>query len=185
MAPQHRDERAMGFIVKRGLILALIAVVVLGVLLANDPTTAFRKEFVVTVPRDAAWDHFNRATEWPSWASYIKSVELAPPGEIGPTTIGTVALQNGQTTTFHMTAFEPKDHWQWSTSLLWFTLDYDHIFQRVSDLETRIVLHMKVKGFGKSLFAFAIEQMTRSDLDSSIPKLIKEMNERGTGRSGK
>jgi hypothetical protein len=175
----------MGFIVKRGIVLALIAVVVLGVVLANDPTTAFRKEFIVSVPRDAAWDHFNRATEWPSWAGYIKSVELAPPGDIGPTTIGTVNLQNGQSTTFSMTAFEPKDHWQWSTSLLWFTLDYDHIFQRVSDLETRIVLHMKVKGFGKSLLAFAIDQMTRGDLDASIPRLIKEMNERATGRPGK
>lgn len=175
----------MGFLVKRGIILALIAVVVLGVLLANDPTTAFRKEFVVGVPRDAAWDHFNRVTEWPSWASYIKSVEITPPGELGPTSIGTVNLQNGESTTFNMTAFEPKDHWQWSTSMLWFTLDYDHIFQRISDLETRIVLHMKVKGFGKSLLAFAIDQMTRSDFEASIPKLIKEMNESGTSRSGK
>jgi hypothetical protein len=171
--------------VTRGIILALIAVVVLGVVLANDPTTAFRKEFVVSVPRDVAWDHFSRATEWPSWASYIKSVELSPPGEIGPATIGTVNLQKGQRTTFHMTVFEPKDHWQWSTNLLWFTLDYDHIFQGASDLDTRIVLHMKVKGFGKSLLALAIDQMTRSDLDASIPKLIKEMNERGSGGPGK
>jgi len=170
----------MGFIVKRGIILAILAVVVLGIVLANEPTTAFRKEFIVSVPRDAAWEHFNRATEWPSWASYIKSVELTPPGELGPTTIGTVNLQNGQTTVFQMTAFEPKDHWQWSTSLLWFTLDYDHMFQRMSDLETRIVLQMRVKGFGKSLLAFAIDRMASPDLDASIPKLIKEMNERGT-----
>ena len=103
-----------------------------------------------------------------------------PAGELGPATTGIVNLQNGQTTTFQMTAFEPKDHWQWSTSLLWFTLDYDHLFQRVSDLETRIVLQMRVKGFGKNLFAFAIDRMASPDLDASIPKLIKEMNERGT-----
>ena len=166
----------MGFIVKRGIILAIIAMVVLGVVLANEPTTAFRKEFIVSVPRDTAWQHFNRATEWPSWASYIKSVELTPAGEIGPTTVGTVNLQNGQSTTFTMTGFEPKDHWQWSTSLLWFTLDYDHAFQRMSDLETRMVLHMKVKGFGKNLLAFAIDRMASPDLDASIPKLIQEMN---------
>ena len=166
----------MGFIVKRGLILAVVAAIVLGVVLANEPTTAFRKEFIVSVPRDAAWQHFNRATEWPSWASYIKSVELTPAGEIGPTTVGTVNLQNGQSTTFTMTAFEPKDHWQWSTSMLWFTLDYDHAFQRMSDLETRMVLHMKVKGFGKNLLAFAIDRMASPDLDASIPKLIQEMN---------
>jgi hypothetical protein len=170
----------MGFIVKRGLILALVAVVVLGVVLANEPTTAFRKEFIVSVPRDTAWQHFNRATEWPSWATYIKSVELTPPSELGPTTVGTVNLRNGQTTVFRMTAFEPKDHWQWSTDLLWFTLDYDHLFQRVSDLETRVVLHMKVKGFGKSALAFILDRMASPDLDASIPKLIKEMNERGT-----
>jgi hypothetical protein len=169
----------MGFIVKRGIILALLAALILGVVLANDPTTAFRKEFVVGVPRDVAWQHFNRATEWPSWATYIKSVELSPPGEIGPSTVGTVNLQNGQSTVFKVTAFEPRDHWQWSTTLLWFTLDYDHSFQRVSDLETRIVLHMKVKGFGKNALAFAIDRMASADLDGSIPKLIKEMNERG------
>ena len=169
----------MGFLIKRGLIAALIAVVVLGVVLANEPTTAFRKEFVVSVPRDTAWQHFNRATEWPSWATYIKSVELNPPGELGPTTVGTVNLHTGQTTVFRMTAFEPRDHWQWSTSLLWFTLDYDHLFHRVSDLETRVVLHMKVKGFGKSALAFLIGRMAGPDLDASIPKLIKEMNERG------
>jgi hypothetical protein len=169
----------MGFIVKRGIILAILAVVVLGVVLANEPTTAFRKEFVVSVPRDTAWQHFNRVTEWPSWASYITSVELTPAGELGPTTVGIVNLQNGQATTFRMTAFEPKDHWQWSTDLLWFTLDYDHAFQRVSDLETRMVLHMKVKGFGKNLLAFVIDRMASPDLDASIPKLIKEMNERG------
>ena len=168
----------MGFIVTRGLVLALLAVIVLGAVLADEPTTAFRKQFIVSVPRDDAWQHFNRATEWPSWASYIKSVELTPAGEIGPSTVGTVHLQNGQSTTFHMTAFEAKDHWQWSTNVLWFTLDYDHAFQRVSDLETRLVLHMKVKGFGKNLMAFAVGRMAGSELDGSIPQLIKEMNER-------
>ena len=166
----------MGFIVKRGIILAILAAVVLGFVLANEPTTAFRKEFVVSVPRDTAWQHFNRATEWPSWASYIRSVELRPAGDLGPTTTAIVNLQNGQTTTFQMTAFEPKDHWQWSTSLLWFTLDYDHTFQRVSDLETRMILQMKVKGFGKNLLGVAIDRMASPDLDASIPKLIQEMN---------
>ena len=169
----------MGFIVKRGLILALVAAVVLGVVLANDPTTAFRKEFFVSVPRDTAWQHFNRVTEWPSWASYIKSVEITPPGELGPDTVGTVILQNGQTTVFRMTAFEPRNHWQWSTGVLWFTLDYDHAFQRMSDLETRVVLHMKVKGFGKSVLAFVINRMASPDLDASIPKLISQMNAPG------
>ena len=166
----------MGFIVKRGIILALLAAIVLGLVLANEPTTAFRKEFIVSVPRDTAWEHFNRATEWPTWASYIKSVELRPVGELGPATTGIVNLQNGQTTTFQVTAFEPKDHWQWSTSLLWFTLDYDHAFLRVSDLETRLVLQMKVTGFGKNLLAFVIDRMASPDLDASIPKWIREMN---------
>jgi hypothetical protein len=169
----------MGVIVKRGVILAIVAAIILGVVLADEPTTAFRKEFIVSVPKDTAWEHFNRATEWPSWASYIKSVELNPAGELGPTTIGTVNLQNGQSTTFHVTAFEPKVHWQWSTSQLWFTLDYDHEFQRMSDLETRMILHMKVKGFGKSVLAFVIDRMAGPDLDASIPKLIQQMNERG------
>ena len=44
----------MGFIVKRGIILAILAAVVLGFVLANEPTTAFRKEFIVSVPRDTA-----------------------------------------------------------------------------------------------------------------------------------
>ena len=163
-------------LIRRAVILALLAVIILGALLANEPTTAFRKELIVNVPRDVAWDHFNRATEWPSWATYIKSVELTPPGALGPDTVGTVNLQNGQSTTFRMTAFEPKEHWQWSTRLLWLTLDYDHAFQPVSAGETRIVLLMTVKGFGKSALAFAIGRMAGPDLDASIPRLVQEMN---------
>lgn len=177
MAPRIATP-TMGFIVRRGLILAVIATIVLGVVLRNEPTSAFRRDFVVEVPKDRAWEHFNQAAAWPSWAGYIKSVEVTPAGPIGPTTIGTVHLQNGRSTTFHVTAFEPETHWQWSTNVAWLTLDYDHQFLRVSDLQTRIVLHMKVKGFGKSLLAFVVGQMAGGDLDAAIPKLVQEMNER-------
>jgi hypothetical protein len=166
----------MGFIVTRGIVLAILATIIIGAILANEPITAFRKEFIVSVPRDTAWAHFNRVTEWPTWASHVQAVELVPAGELGPATVGTVHLKNGESTVFRMTAFEPRDHWQWSTTMLWFTLDYDHLFERVSDLETRIVLHMKVKGFGKNALAFVVGRMAGPDLDASSPTLIRQMN---------
>jgi uncharacterized membrane protein len=171
--------------VVRVALLAVLAGVTVGIVRADIPATAFRRDVVVGVPRDAAWRHFNRAKAWPSWATYIASVELTPDGELGPTTAGRINLRSGQSTTFRMTEFVPGEHWQWSSEMLWLTLDDDHAFEAAGPSETRIVMHMRVRGFGKTLAAPLIDRMSRADLDAALPRLAREMNERAAGPSSR
>ena len=146
-----------------------------GLATAGQSVTAFRREFVVEAPREAAWRHFARAKDWPSWATYIRQVEVVPDGDLTAETVATIHLHSGPSSTFRMREFDPYRHWMWSMDVLWFRLDYDHAFEPVSDTQTKMILHMRVTGFGKSLFGRVIESTARRDLDAAISRLIAEM----------
>jgi hypothetical protein len=44
---------------------------------------AIRREFVVEVPHEAAWQDLSQIERWPIWAKHIKRVEAIPAGELG------------------------------------------------------------------------------------------------------
>jgi hypothetical protein len=152
-----------------------MAVVLFALFQADVPVEAFRREIVVDVPRQVAWNHFAKVREWPSWLKSMSSVDLSPDDTLGPDTVAT--LHMGSTaTTFRMAEWDPPNHWMWTSRVLWFTLLYDHIFDEIDPRRTRIVFHMRVTGFGKSLFARLVDLGSREEHAQSFPLLAKELN---------
>ncbi len=98
--------------------------------------TAFRCEIVVNVPREIAWEHFSRPMQWRSWLGDTGAPTAVTPSEVvGPDTVA----KFGDSFGFRMTQFAPPDHWMWSANAGWLTLDYDHVFEPISDRQTRMV----------------------------------------------
>jgi hypothetical protein len=130
---------------------------------------------MVDAPLDRAWHHFARAAAWPSWHTDLKRVEVTPAGELGPESVATLHLHKGPSTTFRMTEFVPYQHWTWVARALWFTINYDHRFERVDDNTTRIVLHIEIGGPGKSVFGRLVAAGAGKSLDKALPRLAHEM----------
>ena len=164
--------------VVRAVLLAILALVLFSLFQANVPVTAFRRDIVVNVPREVAWNHFANVKAWPSWLDSLESVEVSPDDVLGPTSRATLRM-GGATTTFEMAEFEPPEHWMWTSRVGWLTLLYDHIFERISERETRIIFHMRVTGFGKTILARIIDSASKPGHDASFPVLVKEMNSLG------
>ena len=58
-------------------------------------TILLRRQFMVDLPIEQAWQHLARAERGPTWAKHIQQVEWQPPGEVGPSTTGRLTLSNG------------------------------------------------------------------------------------------
>ena len=141
----------------------------------NGSSVAVHRALTVEAPLRRAWHHFNRATQWPSWHTDLKSVNVEPPGELGAQSVATLYPQKGPSTTFRMTTFVPYDHWTWVTRALWFTIEYDHRFERITDDTTRIILHIEVGGLGRSAFSRFLSGLANKILDVALPRLAEEM----------
>jgi uncharacterized protein YndB with AHSA1/START domain len=156
----------------------LVLVILLGVwsfFRANTPSTAFRREIVVNVPPEIAWDHFSRPRQWASWLGEAAApTEVTPSDVIGPDTVA----KFGNTVTFRMTRFAPHDHWMWSADMGWLRADYDHRFERISDRQTRMVFHQTVTGFGNDVLATLIGALTAATgHQDALNRLAAEINQ--------
>jgi hypothetical protein len=138
---------------------------------AGVPVTAFRREIVVNAPREVAWEHFSRPREWKTWLASGYPDTMSPGEVVGPDTVATISG-----ITFHMAEFDRPAHWMWTAKILWFTILYDHIFERVADNQTRLTFHMRVTGFGNDLFALLMGAASRGGHAEALPKLADEMN---------
>jgi Polyketide cyclase / dehydrase and lipid transport len=157
------------------LLVVLIVFVAWSALRAGTPVTAFRRGIVVNAPRQVAWDHFGRPREWKSWLEEGAPTAITPDDVVGPDTVATI--QTGDTgITFRMAEFDPPNHWMWTAKILWFTILYDHIFERVTDQQTRIIFQMRVTGFGNDLFAALMGAASSGGHATALPKLAEEMN---------
>jgi hypothetical protein len=156
-------------------ILALVAVAcaVWSAFRTAIPVTAFRREIVVNVPREVAWDHFSRPRAWESWLGSGAPTEVGPGDVIGPETVASF----GSTVTFRMAEFDPPNHWMWATRMLWFTSRYDHAFQRITERQTRMVFHMTITGFGSDAFARVLGVATAAGgHQEALQRLADEIN---------
>jgi hypothetical protein len=90
--------------------------------------TLLRREFMVDLPREKAWQQLARVEDWPRWAKHIKQVQVKPPGELSPQTTGIFHLSNGLKAPFTMTEFNPYINWKWAGRFFWLTIHHDHIF---------------------------------------------------------
>ena len=162
-------------------LIVLVVVLVWSTFRAGTPATAFRRQIIVNVPPQVAWDHFSRPEEWRSWLGASGApTSVTPPGEIGPNTTATF----GNAFTFRMTEFAPYDHWMWSGALGWLTLDYDHIFEPIGDGRTRMVFHQTVTGFGNDVVARLLGLATGAGgHQDALNRLADEINSQRAGTS--
>ena len=137
-----------------------------------------KREFIVDVPLERAWEHLARLEGWPSWARHIKSVTVEPPGELSPSTVGILRLANGMKARFAMTEFVPKSHWKWVGNVLWLTVHYDHRFESIDRNRTKVQFTVEAKdlGFGKFILAKLYAATYSKLLDKAIANLVVEMN---------
>ena len=52
-----------------------------------------RRSFEVDAPLEEAWHRLAEVERWPEWAPHIVSVEVSPPGELGPTSSGAFRIK--------------------------------------------------------------------------------------------
>jgi hypothetical protein len=137
--------------------------------------TLIKREFTVAVPLQSAWDHLARIAQWPSWAPHIKQVELHPSGELGSKSTGVIHLTNGLKPMLRMTEFNPPRNWKWIGAFLWLTVIYDHQFEPVDAVRTKLNFVIEATGFGASILGRLFAWIYRRNLERAIPLLIAEM----------
>ncbi|MCB0032395.1 MAG: SRPBCC family protein [Anaerolineales bacterium] len=145
--------------------------------------TLIKREFIVSAPVEAAFDHLAQVERWPSWAKHIRRVELNPPGRVTAVTQGTLHLTNGIKTQFQMTHFDPPRSWEWEGKFLWLTVGYDHRFTAVADSQTRISFIVKGEGLGLSSIGRLFAAAYNANLNRAIPNLIAEYGVLASTRS--
>ena len=158
----------------KALVIVLVVFSVWAVFRTGTPVTAFRREIVVNVRREVAWDHFSRPRAWQSWLGSGAPTDVGPGEIIGPDTVASF----GSSVTFRMAEFDPPNHWMWTGRMLWFTSFYDHVFERITDNQTRMVFHMRVTGFGNDVFARLIGLATAAGGHAdALQRLADEINQ--------
>ena len=138
--------------------------------------TLLRREFMVELPLERAWQHLARVEQWPSWAKHIKKVEVQPSGELGLGSTGRMVLTNGLKPAWKVTEFNPYRNWKWIGGFLWLTVYYDHRFEALSPTQTKITFELEAKGFGRSVLGRLFAKIYSKTLDRAIALLVQEMN---------
>jgi hypothetical protein len=135
-----------------------------------------RRESVVHVPLRIAWEHLVRVDQWPSWANFIKSVELVPTGELSAKSSVIIRLRNRLKYPLKVTEFRHYFGWEWIGRLLWLTIHFDHRFEVINDKRTKIIWIVRCEGIGGSIIGRIFGTICRRYLDRAIFQLQIEMN---------
>jgi hypothetical protein len=138
------------------------------------------RRFEVEAPLERVWSHLEAVERWPSWARHIRSVDLQPPGPLGPGSAGSIRLTNGIRSTFRMEELNAGSNWMWVGPFLWITVHYDHRFEEVGPDKTEIVFALDGEGIGVGLFGRLFAAIYARNLDRAIPNLVEEL-ESGAG----
>jgi polyketide cyclase/dehydrase/lipid transport protein len=154
------------------IVLAIIAILALDRLWPP----LLRREFTVALPVEDAWRHLARVEQWPSWAKHIKRVELQPAGELRLGSTGRMLLTNGMKPAWTVTEFNLYRNWIWVGGFLWLTIYYDHRFEELNPMQTKITFALEASGFGKSIVGRLFAKIYSKTLDRAIASLVKEMN---------
>lgn len=157
----------------RLILILLIVLVAWAAVRAGTPVQAFRRQIVVSAPRQVAWDHFNRIGQWRTWLG-----EAGAPVGVGPTDIvGPQTSASFGGIAFRMQQFAPPEHWMWSASMLGMTVEYDHAFESIGERQTRIVFHQTITGFGNVVLAPLIGLITSvTGHQAALDRLAREID---------
>jgi uncharacterized membrane protein len=134
-----------------------------------------RRDFVVDVPLQEAWNRLSLVEDWPSWAKHIKAVRLKPAGPLTERSEGAFRLAGGARSTFRMEVYDPPRRWQWVGRFLTAQVHYDHRFEPAHGEHTRLIWTVEAEGPGARTVGRIFGAIYNRNLNKAVPNLQAEM----------
>jgi Polyketide cyclase / dehydrase and lipid transport len=129
------------------------------------------RTFVVEAAADRAWAELVAAEKWPRWARHLRSVQVTPPGPVGPGSSATLRLTNHTGASMWVTEFEDGRRFRWEGSFLWLGLGYDHLVTTDEAGQVRITFTVEGAGVGVTTIGPMFAAIYARNLDRAIPRL--------------
>jgi hypothetical protein len=129
------------------------------------------RAFVVEAAAEGAWAELLAAEQWPRWARHLRSVQVAPPGPVGPGSSATLKLTNHTTATARVTEFQDGRRFRWEGSFLWLGLGYDHLVTTHDTGRVSITFTVEGAGVGVNTIGRLFAGIYARNLDRAIPRL--------------
>jgi hypothetical protein len=129
------------------------------------------RAFVVEAAAERAWAELLAAEQWPRWARHLRSVQVAPPGPVGPGSSATLKLTNHTTATVRVTEFQDGRRFRWEGSFLWLGLGYDHLVTTDETGRVTITFTVDAAGPGVNMLGPLFAGIYARNLDRAIPRL--------------
>jgi carbon monoxide dehydrogenase subunit G len=133
-------------------------------------TEVLRRDFDVQAPLDTAWHEFADVATWPAWAPHIRRITVAPPGLIGPTSVGHLSFRPIGRSGFRISAYNERANWEWVGKVLWLTIRYDHRFEAAGD-QTHMTWTVSEAGERRSMLGRLFGSVYGRLVDRAIPRL--------------
>jgi hypothetical protein len=129
------------------------------------------RTFAVEAAAERAWAELVAAERWPRWAPHLRSVEVTPPGLVGPGSSATLKLKNRTKASVRVTEFEDGRRFRWEGSFLWLGLGYDHLVTTDEVGRVRITFTVDGAGVGSTTIGPLFASIYARNLDRAIPRL--------------
>ena len=129
------------------------------------------RTFAVEATAERAWAELVAAERWPRWAHHLRSVQVTPPGPVGPASSATLRLKNRTTARVRVTEFEDGRRIRWEGSFLWLGLGYDHLVTTDESGRVGITFTVDGAGVGVSTIGPLFTAIYARNLDRAIPRL--------------
>jgi hypothetical protein len=129
------------------------------------------RTFAVEATAERAWAELVAAEQWPRWARHLASVQVTPPGPVGPGSRATLRLTNHTTATVRVTEFQDGRRFRWEGSFLWMGLGYDHLVTTDDTGRVSITFTVEGAGVGVNTIGRLFASVYARNLDRAVPRL--------------
>jgi hypothetical protein len=129
------------------------------------------RTFPVEAAAERTWAELIAAEQWPRWAPHLRSVQVTPPGPVGPGSSATLRLKNRTRASVRVTEFEDGRRFRWEGSFLWMDLGYDHVVTTDDTGRVSITFTVEGGGVGVNTIGSLFASIYARQLDRAIPRL--------------
>jgi Polyketide cyclase / dehydrase and lipid transport len=130
-----------------------------------------QRTFAVEAAAERAWAELVAAEQWPRWAPHLVSVQVAPPGPVGPGSSATLKLKNRTKARVRVTEFQDGRRFRWEGLFLWMRLGYDHLVTTDGTGRVSITFTVEAAGVGVNTIGPLFASIYARHLDRAIPRL--------------
>jgi Polyketide cyclase / dehydrase and lipid transport len=130
-----------------------------------------QRTFPVEAAAERTWAELVAAEQWPRWAWHLASVQVTPPGPIGPGSRATLRLRNRTMARVRVTEFENGRRFRWEGSFLWLGLGYDHLVATDEVGRVSVTFTVDGAGVGVDTIGRLFASIYARNLDRAIPRL--------------